>query len=88
MEKIENISEDEKTLLRRYLPQMETASKHNYYTAVPSTDMLQLQAIYKRHINPHHTPNAWCSHCCVATLKGLYEFAKRTIYGNDKTSED
>ena len=45
--------------------------------------MLQLQAIYKRYINPHHTPNAWCSHCCVATLKGLYQFAKEVIYGTD-----
>lgn len=83
-----SISESEKTLLRQYFEQMETASKYNYYAFVPSTDMLQLQAIYKRYINPHHTPNAWCSHCCVATLKGLYEFAKRMIYGNDKTGED
>lgn len=83
MEKKKSISESEITLLRRYFGQMETANKHNYYTAVPSTDMLQLQAIYKRYINPHHTPNAWCSHCCVATLKGLYEFAKEVLFRED-----
>lgn len=80
--KKKRIRESEITLLRRYFGQIETASKHNYYTAVPSTDMLQLQAIYKRYINPHHTPNAWCSHCCVATLKGLYQFAKVVLFNN------
>ena len=81
METKKSISESEKTLLRRYFEQMETASKHDCYSAVPSTDMLQLQAIYKRYINPHHTPNAWCSHCCVNTLKGLYQFAKEVLFG-------
>ena len=81
METIKILSADEKTLLRRYLPQMETAVKHGYYTAIPSTDMGVLQAIYKRHLNPGHIPKVWCGACCLNTLRGLYPFAKEVLYG-------
>lgn len=74
------LSQSEKELLRRYLPQMECAVKHGYYTAVPSTDMKVLQDIYKRHIDHKHIPRLWCSACCLSVLRGLYEFTKKEIY--------
>ena len=82
MEMVNVLSQDERTLLRRYFPQMETAAKHNYYTAIKSTDMGMLQNIYKRHIDPTHTPRVWCSACCIKVLRGLYEFARKEIYGD------
>lgn len=81
METINVLSQAEKTLLKRYLPQMECAVKHGYYTALPSTDMKVLQDIYKRHINSAHIPRVWCSACCLSVLRGLYPFAKEVIYG-------
>lgn len=80
MEKV--LSQSEKTILARFLPQMECATKHGYYTAIPSTDMKMLQDIYKRHINHAHTPRLWCSACCMMVLRGLYELAKKATYGN------
>lgn len=80
METINVLSQSEKELLRRYLPQMETAVKHGYYTALPSTDMKVLQDIYKRHINSAHIPRLWCSACCLSVLRGLYEFTKKEIW--------
>lgn len=77
------MSQGEKALLKRYLPQMECASKHGYYTAIPSTDMGVLQSIYKRHINKAHVPRVWCSACCLSVLRGLYEFARKAIYGGN-----
>ena len=87
METKKSIIERERTLLRRYFPQMEGAVR-NSCAAVPSSDMAKLHEIYKAYISPSHIFRPWCSHCKMEVLKGLYEFAKRTIYGNDKTSED
>ncbi len=70
-------SQGEKTLLRRYLPQMESAVRFGYYTALPSTDMKVLMDIYKRHINSAHIPRPWCSACCLSVLRGLYGIARR-----------
>lgn len=81
METEKRLSQDEKSLLRRYLPQMETAVRHGYYTAIPSTDMVVLQGIYRRHINPAHVTRVWCSTCCMTVLRGLYDFTKKTLYG-------
>lgn len=80
METINVLSQAEKTLLKRYLPQMETAVRHGYYTALPSTDMKVLQDIYKRHIDHKHIPRVWCSACCLNTLRGLYPFAKKVLF--------
>ena len=80
MEAINVLSQSERELLGRYLPQMECAVKHGYYTAVPSTDMKVLMDIYKRHINSAHVPRLWCSACCLSVLRGLYEFTRRAIY--------
>ena len=41
------------------------------------TDMIQLHAIYKRHINPGHTPNTWCGNCNMNVLRGLAVFLKK-----------
>ena len=82
METINVLSQDEKALLRRYLPQMESAVRHGYYTALPSTDMVQLMGIYKRFINKAHLPRPWCSACCLSVLRGLYEMARRAAYGD------
>lgn len=82
METIKVLSQAERTILGRYLPQMECAVKHGYYTAVPSTDMKVLMDIYKRHINSAHVPRLWCSACCLSVLRGLYEFARRAVYGD------
>lgn len=80
MERTNVLTQDEKTLLRRYLPQMETAVQHGYYTGIPSTDMGMLQNIYKRHINSAHIPRLWCSVCCMSVLRGLYEMARKVTY--------
>ena len=80
METINVLSQSEKELLRKYLPQMECASRHGYYTAIPSTDMGVLQAIYKRHIDHKHIARVWCSACCLGVLRGLYEFAKKVLF--------
>ena len=76
---IEVLSIGEKRLILAYLRQMETMTKHGYYTAVPSTDMVQLQNIYKRHIDSSHIVRPWCSHCCGKVLKGLLPLAKEII---------
>ena len=73
----------EREMLRKYLPQMECAVKHGYYTALPSTDMLALMGIYKRHINAAHVARPWCSACCMSVLRGLYEFAMKKVYENE-----
>lgn len=68
--------------MRKYLPQMECAVKHGYYTAIPSVEMKVLSEIYKRHINSGHIMRLWCSACCLSVLRGLYELARRETYGN------
>ena len=82
METINVLSQGEKELLRRYLPQMECAVKYGYYTAIPSTDMVQLMNTYKRQINKAHIARPWCSACCLSVLRGLYEFSMKQIYGD------
>lgn len=79
MEKIENISEDEKTLLRRYLPQMEQAVRHSC-AAVPSADMAKLHEIYRKYRNPSHILRPWCSACKMEVMRGLYELTRRLIW--------
>ena len=74
------VSHEERKMLQKYYPQMECATKHGFYTAIPSTDMGVLQAIYKRHIDHKHIPRVWCSACCLNTLRGLYPFAKEVLF--------
>ena len=71
------LSIDERRLLDKYASAIECASLRGYYTAVSQTDMIQLHAIYKRHINPGHTPNTWCGNCNMNVLRGLAVFLKK-----------
>lgn len=73
------MSQSEKTLLRRYFKQMETAMKFKYASAVPSTDMRQLQEIYKLRVNPRHAVSVFCSRCAINTLAGLYDLTLKVI---------
>ena len=74
MEKI--LSIPERRLLLKYLPQMETATKFGYYTAIISTDMKVLQEICRNRVNPSQPIRPWCGGCCIQALKSLYEFTK------------
>lgn len=73
------LSISEKELLRKYSGNIECAKLRRYYTAVKSTDMLQLQNIYKRHVNPSWTVNVWCGHCCITALQGLYDLSREVM---------
>ena len=70
------ISTGEKTLLLRYFPQMETAVKYGYYTAILSTDMKVLMEICRSRVNPSQPIRPWCGHCCIQALKSLYGLTK------------
>lgn len=73
------MSKGEKDLLAKYADRMETAVRFGYYSGIPQTDMLTLHAIYKRWVNPQHTPNSWCGNCNMTVLKGLYQFNQKQV---------
>lgn len=79
------LSQDEKNLLRKYAGAIECAAKRNYYTAVRSTDMLQLQNIYKRHVDTSWSVNVWCGNCCITALRGIYSLSQEVIRENTAT---
>ena len=70
------LSTGEKTLLLRYFPQMESATRYGYYTAIRSTDMKVLQEICRNRVNKMQPIRPWCGHCCLTALKSLYELTK------------
>ena len=70
---------DETRLLKAYFSQMQTATRYGYYAAIPSTDMLQLQTIYRHYLAPEWNIRIWCSKCCLDTLRGLYELTKTLL---------
>lgn len=79
MEKI--ISQSERELLLKYLPNMETAKFHRWTKAIPTSDRRVLQELYKRHVNPHFAIKLFCNYCAIQSLSGLYDLAKKIQAG-------
>lgn len=71
------MSKGEKDMIAKYADRIQTATRLGYYSGIPQTDMLTLHAIYKKWVNPQHTPNAWCGNCNMTVLKGLYQFIEK-----------
>lgn len=79
MEKI--ISQSERELLLKYLPNIETAHFHKWAKAVPTSDRRVLQEIYKRHVDPNFSIKLFCNFCVIQSLGGLYPLAKKIQAG-------
>lgn len=82
--RIEELKQEEKTLLLNHLWHMEQAAKHLYVGAISYKEMRLLLEIYKTYVKPDYTGHLFCGNCKMQILRGLYNLTKQ-LYEQQET---